>query len=89
MPHRLNEGERAYYTRLPEGNLQTRLLAERLWQQSAHERQFIDNVLHYYRRRIVCLHFAAAENARAATASMNLCFKRGAAFANIMRKALW
>lgn len=50
LPHRLNEGERAYYTRLPEGNLQTRLLAERLWQQSAHERQFIDNVLHYYRR---------------------------------------
>ncbi|UOO81726.1 DUF3488 and transglutaminase-like domain-containing protein [Uruburuella testudinis] len=51
LPHRLSAAEHRRYTRLPDGNLQTRLLAESLMRQSAHVRQFIDNVLHYYRRQ--------------------------------------
>ncbi len=85
LPHRLNEGERAYYTRLPEGNLRTRLLAERLWQQSAHERQFIDNVLHYYRRESFA-YTLQPPKMPVVTASMNLCFKRGAALRTLCAK---
>ncbi|MDO5070492.1 MAG: DUF3488 and transglutaminase-like domain-containing protein [Neisseria zoodegmatis] len=51
LPHKLTEGERVFYTRLPEGNLQTRLLADALAKQSAGERQFIDKVLHHYRSK--------------------------------------
>ncbi|UOO84266.1 transglutaminaseTgpA domain-containing protein [Neisseria dumasiana] len=51
LPHKLTEGERVFYTRLPEGNLQTRLLADTLAKQSANERQFIDKVLHHYRSK--------------------------------------
>ncbi|MDO1510787.1 MULTISPECIES: DUF3488 and transglutaminase-like domain-containing protein [unclassified Neisseria] len=51
LPHKLTEGERVFYTRLPEGNLQTRLLADALAKQSAGARQFIDKVLHHYRSK--------------------------------------
>lgn len=51
LPHRLSEAERVFYTKLPPGNLQTRQMAESLARQSASTRQFIDQVLHYYRRQ--------------------------------------
>ncbi len=51
LPHRLSAAERAFYTDLPPGNLQTRQLAESLARQSVSARQFIDQALHYYRRQ--------------------------------------
>ena len=51
LPHHLSEAERVFYTELPPGNLQTRQLAESMARQSVSTRQFIDQVLHYYRRQ--------------------------------------
>lgn len=49
LPHSLNQGSRAFYTKLPQGNLQTRILAERLRAESATDREFIDKVLAHFR----------------------------------------
>lgn len=51
LPHALNEAEYRRYTRLPEGNPQTRRLAETLAKQSPTERAFIRNVLNHFSRR--------------------------------------
>ena len=51
LPHALNEAEYLRYTRLPEGNPQTRRLAETLAKQSPTERAFIRNVLNHFSRR--------------------------------------
>ena len=51
LPHALNEAEYRRYTRLPEGNPQTRRLAETLAKQSPDERAFIRNVLNHFSRR--------------------------------------
>ncbi len=51
LPHALNEAEYRRYTRLPEGNPQTRRLAETLAKQSLTERAFIRNVLNHFSRR--------------------------------------
>lgn len=51
LPHTLNEAEYRRYTRLPEGNPQTRRLAETLAKQSPDERAFIRNVLNHFSRR--------------------------------------
>ena len=51
LPHALNEAEYRRYTRLPEGNPQTRRLAETLAGQSPNERAFIRNVLNHFSRR--------------------------------------
>lgn len=51
LPHALNEAEYRRYTRLPEGNPQTRHLAETLAKQSPTERAFIRNVLNHFSRR--------------------------------------
>ena len=50
LPHQLNIGERQFYTRLPAGNPQTRLLAQNLFKQSNNTRQFVDQVLYQYRQ---------------------------------------
>lgn len=54
LPHVLNEAEYRRYTRLPEGNPQTRRLAETLAKQSPTERAFIRNVLNHFS----CRHFS-------------------------------
>lgn len=51
LPHALNEAEYRRYTRLPEGNPQTRRLAETLAKQSPTERAFIRNVLNHFSHR--------------------------------------
>lgn len=51
LPHALNEAEYRRYTRLPEGNPQTRRLAETLAKQSPDERAFIRNVLNHFSRQ--------------------------------------
>lgn len=51
LPHALNEAEYRRYTRLPEGNPQTRRLAETLAKQSPTERAFIRNVLNHFSRQ--------------------------------------
>ncbi|MBF0803041.1 MULTISPECIES: DUF3488 and transglutaminase-like domain-containing protein [unclassified Neisseria] len=50
LPHALDALGQNFYTRLPNGNPQTRRLAETLAQQSATPRQFIGKVLELYRR---------------------------------------
>ncbi len=51
LPHELSEAEHFVYTRLPEGNMQTRMLADNLFKRAANTRQFVDLALYEYRRR--------------------------------------
>lgn len=51
LPHKLNEAEKAYYTKLPEGNLRTQALAKTLYQQSqGNTEAFIQNAYNYFTR---------------------------------------
>lgn len=52
LPHRLNQQEIAYYTKLPEGNPRTRALAKTLLLQSQNDiPTFIQNAYHYFTKQ--------------------------------------